>query len=79
VPEDSDGERIRDAWLEVDPHSDTSLSEFARRVSADVSLWGVDLATLNGFADVVAEHLVRIVRHGIHSALDAHLTEPATT
>jgi tagaturonate reductase len=79
VPEDDDGERMRDAWLDVDPHSDASLGEFARRVCADVSLWGVDLATLNGFADVVAEHLVRIIRHGIHSALDAHLTEPATT
>jgi hypothetical protein len=42
-------------------------------------LWGVDLTLLNGFADLVTDHLVRITRHGIHSALDAHLTEPATT
>ena len=30
-------------------------------------------------ADAGADHVVRIVRYGIQAALDAHLTEPATT
>ncbi|HEX8943577.1 MAG TPA: tagaturonate reductase [Gemmatimonadaceae bacterium] len=79
VPEDGEGDRIRDAWLDVDPHSDASLSLLARRVCADKTLWGADLSLLNGFADLVGEHLVRIIRQGIQPALDAHLTEHATT
>lgn len=79
VPDDGEGDRVRDAWLDADPHSDASLAELARRVCADETLWGVDLASLNGFADIVADHLVRIMRQGIQQALDAHLTEPATT
>jgi tagaturonate reductase len=79
VPEDGEGDRVRGAWLDVDPHADASLASLARRVCADKTLWGVDLTLLNGFADLVTDHLVRITRHGIHSALDAHLTEPATT
>jgi tagaturonate reductase len=79
VPEDGEGDRLREAWLDADSHSDSSLAGLARRVCADRSLWDADLTALNGFADAVADHLVRIVRHGIQSALDAYLTEPATT
>jgi tagaturonate reductase len=79
VPEDGEGERVLDAWRDVDPHSDSRLAALARHVCADESLWGADLSALNGFAELVSDHLVRIVRQGIRSALDAHLTEPATT
>lgn len=79
VPEDGEGARVRDAWLDVDPRSDASLAELARRVCGDDALWGVDLSSLTGFADIVAEHLVRIIRQGIQPALDAHLTEHART
>lgn len=79
VPEDVEGERVRAAWLGVDPRSDTTVGELARSVCADATLWGLDLTTVPGFADLVAEHLVRIVRQGVRPALDAHLTEPATT
>jgi tagaturonate reductase len=79
VPEDGEGDRLRDAWLHADLRSDASLAALAQRVCADEILWGVDLSTLNGFADLVADHLVRIVRRGIQSALDAHFSEPATT
>jgi len=79
VPEDGEGERVLDAWRDVDPHSDSRLAALARHVCADESLWGADLTALNGFAELVSDHLVRIVRQGIRSALDAHLTEPATT
>jgi tagaturonate reductase len=79
VPEDGEGDRVRDAWRDVDPHSDSRLAALARHVCADESLWGTDLSALNGFAELVSDHLARIVRQGIRSALDAHLTEPATT
>jgi tagaturonate reductase len=78
VPDDREGDRVRDAWLDVHPHSDSSLVALSRRVCADTILWGADLTSLNGFADLVADHLIRIVRQGIHSALDTHLTVPAT-
>jgi len=79
VPEDGEGARVRDAWLDVDSRSDASLAELARRVCADEILWEVDLTSMNGFADLVADHVIRIVRQGIRPALDAHLTELATT
>jgi tagaturonate reductase len=79
VPEDGEGDRVREAWLDVDSRSDESLAALAGRVCADQTLWGLDLRSLNGFTDLVADHLVRIVRNGIQSALDVHLTEPATT
>ncbi|MFI5228671.1 MAG: tagaturonate reductase [Gemmatimonadales bacterium] len=79
VPDDAEGERVRSAWLGIDPRSDASVAKLARAVSADSTLWGADLSSVAGFGDVVAEHLVRIVRHGIRPALDTHLAEPATT
>jgi tagaturonate reductase len=79
VPEDSEGDAVRDAWLDVDPHSGASVARLAHRVCGNGKLWGADLSSLSGFADVAADHLVRIVRQGIQPALDAHLTEPATT
>ncbi len=79
VPEDVDGERIRAAWRDVDPHSDSSLADLSRRVLSDGELWGVDLALLPGFADIVAEQLVRIARRGVRSAIDVRSTEAVTT
>lgn len=79
VPDDTEGERIRAAWRERDPSSDASLIDLARRVLADAELWGVDLTSLSGFAEVVAEQLVRIARGGVRSAIDVRSTEPVTT
>jgi len=79
VPEDGDGETVRGAWLDVDPHADANIVAFVHRVCSDEKLWAVDLTSLNGFAELVADHLVRIVQQGIQPALDAHLTELATT
>ena len=78
VPDDSDGERIRAAWRTVDQTSDMAIAEFARLICADVTLWGSELSAVDGFSDAVAEHLVRIVRQGVESAVDVSLTEPAT-
>lgn len=79
LPADPDGDRVRSVWQSLDVQSDEAVSRVARAVCSDVSLWGFDLTTVNGFADAVADHLVRIVRDGITTALDVHLTEPATT
>jgi len=79
VPDDIEGERVRAAWLAVDPRSDAAVADLARVICADATLWGTDLTAVPGFADLVADHLVRIVRQGVRLALDAHLTEPATT
>src|SRR6185312_14866543 len=38
VPEDLDGERVRAAWLGVDPRSDAAVSDLARAVCADAAL-----------------------------------------
>ena len=77
VPEDSEGDRIRAAWCPVDLSSDAAIAELARVVCADETLWGDELSAVDGFADAVAEHLVRIVRQGVECALDVSLTEPA--
>jgi tagaturonate reductase len=77
VPEDPEGRRIEAAWSAVDLSSDTDVGRLAQLTLADASLWGIDLTTVPGFADAVAEHLVRIVRFGVTAALDVHLTEPA--
>jgi tagaturonate reductase len=77
VPDDSEGERIRDAWHDVDFHSADDLAAFVERVCRDRSLWGIDLAAVAGFSELVAEQLSRIRRRGVTAALDAFLTEPA--
>jgi tagaturonate reductase len=78
VPEDAEGDRIRDAWRDVDLHSDDDIAAFARRVCADVSLWSVDLSSVSNFAALVGDNLVRIMRGGVRAALDASLSEAAT-
>jgi mannitol-1-phosphate/altronate dehydrogenase len=78
-PADHSGDHLRDAWTLVDAESDEAITDFVRSVCVDTRLWGTDLTRINGFADAVAEHLIRIVRQGITSALDAHLTETAIT
>jgi tagaturonate reductase len=77
VPDDVDGSRVEAAWSLIDGSSDADVAGLARRTLTDASLWGVDLTTVPGFADAVAEQLLRIVRLGVEAALDAYLTEPA--
>lgn len=77
VPADTEGESIRAEWREVDIPSDDAIAAFAERVCADRTLWQTDLSALDGFASLVGDHLVRIVRRGIRPALDVYLTEPA--
>jgi tagaturonate reductase len=77
VPEDGEGERIRRAWLEVDLHSDEAIATFVTAICGDEALWHADLSAVPGFAPLVAEHLIRILRSGATAALDSFLSEPA--
>jgi tagaturonate reductase len=77
VPGDGEGERIRNAWHEVDLHSADDITAFVGRICGEHALWGADLSTVPGFCALVAEHLIRIRRRGISVALDAFLSEPA--
>ncbi len=79
VPDDPAGERVRDAWHAINLHSNDEIAGLAREICADRELWGTDLTAAAGFADAVADHLVRIRRRGIRAALEQHLTEPVTT
>jgi tagaturonate reductase len=78
VPPDAEGERVRAVWQSLRPRAEDEFLELARRVCADEQLWGVDLMSVPGFVELVAEHLMRICRQGVLSALDAQLTESAT-
>jgi tagaturonate reductase len=77
VPDDSEGDRIRTAWRGINLFSESAIAELAKSVCADSSLWGTDLSEVEGFSEAVAEHLVRIIRQGVESAMDYYLTEPA--
>ena len=77
VPDDHGGERVQAMWRGIDLQSGAEVAELARNVCADEDLWGMDLASVVGFTDLVAQHLVRIVRQGVAAALDTHLAELA--
>jgi hypothetical protein len=51
--------------------------EVAAAVCADQELWGADLSVVPGFTAAVAGALVRIRRHGVVAALEAHLAAAA--
>jgi len=78
VPTDSEGDQVRAVWQSLAPRSDDDFVELVRRVCSDEALWAADLAAVPGFVDLVGEHLMRICRQGVLSALDAQLTESAT-
>ena len=78
VPPDAEGERLRAVWRHLAPRSDDEFAELTRTICGDVLMCGTDLTRIPGFADLVSEHLMRICRHGVVSALDAQLTESVT-
>jgi tagaturonate reductase len=78
-PDDAEGERIRLACQSTDWGSDVAVVDLAIRTCADVRVWHADLSVVPGFVEAVADHLLRIARTGIASALDAHLAETANT
>ncbi|MFL5562069.1 MAG: tagaturonate reductase [Gemmatimonadaceae bacterium] len=76
VPPDDHAGEIRAHWRDCDD-SPSAIARVADAICGDVGLWGTDLRTVPGFADVVSEDLIRIQRDGVVAALDAHLAEVA--
>jgi len=73
---DDHAARLSILWQTADD-SPRAIRALANAACADVSLWGVDLTAIPGFADMVAEQLHRIVRAGVLPALEAHLATAA--
>lgn len=73
VGTDLDGERVRALWRGAAGSGEASLRRVVLEVCADTTLWQTDLGQLPGFAEVVAEDLVRMTRLGVAPALEAHL------
>ena len=73
LPADGDGERIRGLWRSVMDADGAALGTLVMQTCGDQALWGVDLTRLAGFAKRVTEDLAQMMRHGVASALAAHL------
>jgi tagaturonate reductase len=73
VPQDGQGDRVREAWARAGDESDADIASLVAEVLADQDLWDHDLTALPGFTDAVTEHLTRAHRSGMAAALDAHL------
>jgi len=73
VPDDREGDRIREAWTRVEHGAESALREFARSVCADSTMWGTDLSKVRGWCDLVSDNLLRIVEYGMRPALEQHL------
>ncbi|HKO15066.1 MAG TPA: tagaturonate reductase [Gemmatimonadaceae bacterium] len=76
LPADDEAGRVRARWDAQADEGGAALHALARDACADDTLWGADLTRIPGFADAVAEHLVRAHRDGMRAALAA-LLRPA--
>ena len=70
VPADAVGESIKARWHDAGDEPEAIVA-LVRAVSADTELWGVDLTTIPGFVDVVAEHLMTLREQGAVAAIEA--------
>lgn len=77
VPADDAGGVWRDRWAAFFDSSPEALRQFALAACADSGLWGTDLSAVPGFAEAVADALVRLDADGPREALQAHLAEAA--
>jgi hypothetical protein len=59
--------------MEHEHGSETALRDLVRTVCCDSGLWGVDLAKLRGWCELVSDNLLRIVEYGMRPALEQHL------
>lgn len=73
VPPDEQAFAIREQW-----RNGASPSEVARRSCADMSLWGLDLGALDGFAESVETHLNSMARTGVRASLEHFLFRAVT-
>ncbi|MEP6732782.1 MAG: tagaturonate reductase [bacterium] len=73
VPVDEQGEALKSLWVVVPDDSDAPVGELVWAACRDKNLWGIDLTTLPGFCEAVADHLWRMRAQGMSAALDHHL------
>jgi Mannitol-1-phosphate/altronate dehydrogenases len=79
IPRDDKGDRIAAAWSAHDPADSDSLGLLVTTICADRLLWGVDLASVPGFPEIVAEQLGAMIRLGVRAALEQHLATLLTS
>jgi tagaturonate reductase len=72
---DDQAERVRGHWARFGAEAEPDV---VHSVCADVELWGTDLSRVPGFTAAVAGALVRMRRHGVAAALEAHMSASAT-
>jgi tagaturonate reductase len=75
---DDQGARLHSLWSVVPDDVQAPVGELVWSAGRDTSLWGVDLTTLPGFCEAVADHLWRMRALGMTIALDHHLASSVT-
>jgi tagaturonate reductase len=78
VPVDDQADRLHSLWSVVPDDAGAPVGELVRSVCRDASLWGIDLTTLPGFCEAVADHLWRMRSQGMGAALERHLASTVT-
>ena len=73
VPTDDQAEKLKTLWSGVGDDVSVPMGEVVWAICRDTTLWGIDLTTLPGFCEAVADHLWRMRTQGMGAALDHHL------
>ena len=69
VPPDDAGERITAAWERTNGNDSDHIASLVDEVCGDVSLWGIDLRSVDGFTGEVAVSLSSLIEKGVQAAL----------
>jgi len=73
VPVDDQAEKLRNLWSGIAEDNSAPVGEVVWAICRDTSLWGIDLTTLPGFCEAVADHLWRMRTEGMSYALEHHV------
>jgi len=73
VPVDAQAEKLRNLWSGIADDNSAPVGEVVWAICRDTSLWGIDLTTLPGFCEAVADHLWRMRTEGMSYALEHHV------
>jgi tagaturonate reductase len=79
VPPDDAGERITAAWERTNGNDSDHIASLVDEVCGDVSLWGIDLRSVDGFTGEVAISLSSLIEKGVQAALADFLGSQAGT
>ncbi len=73
VPADDQAGTLAKLWGGVADDASLPVGEVVWTICRDTALWGIDLTTLPGFCEAVADHLTRLRTEGMGLALEHHL------